>query len=95
MHLLAQQDLGLRINKLADDILADDMFELLNGLDKNKNSPPVTAALESRGAALASMLNFYSSNINMSAIHKAGNSEEKNLIHKLLHEEDENGHTSP
>eukprot|EP00092_Neocalanus_flemingeri_P000294 GFUD01000314.1.p1 GENE.GFUD01000314.1~~GFUD01000314.1.p1 ORF type:complete len:859 (-),score=190.48 GFUD01000314.1:80-2656(-) len=88
LHLLAKRNLGLAINKLADDISADDMFKLLSDQDKNKNTPLVTAALSSNGVALAAMLNFYSSNIIMSEIHQPENLKNKEIIDEMLHTSD-------
>ena len=92
LHLLARRNLGLMINRLADDIEREDMFKLLEGLDGNHNTPLVTAALNSNGVALAAMLNFYSSNINMSEIHNTGNKEEKERIDRMLHAKDSMDH---
>ena len=95
LHLLAQRNLGKSINKLADDISDEDMFKLLSEQDINKNTPLVTAAFRGCGVALAAMLNFYSSNINMSEIHKPENAEKKEIINKLLHTTDTMNHNLP
>ena len=86
--MLAKRNLGLAFNKLADDISRDDMFSLLSEQDINKNTPLVTAALSSNGVALAAMLNFYSSNIDMSEIHLPENLQNRDIIDELLHTQD-------
>eukprot|EP00092_Neocalanus_flemingeri_P002492 GFUD01002668.1.p1 GENE.GFUD01002668.1~~GFUD01002668.1.p1 ORF type:complete len:898 (+),score=192.55 GFUD01002668.1:90-2783(+) len=93
VHLLAQRNLGKSINMLAGDISEEDMFKLLSDQDIHHNTPLVTAALRGSGVALAAMLNFYSSTINMSDIHRPENSVKKEIINQMLHSSDTLNHS--